>query len=292
MKIGQEWRELSVEEHKQRALQILIRVADFCEKSGLQYFLAYGTLIGAVRHHGFIPWDDDIDVQMPRPDYDKFAELFNQSEYAGELKAISPEDPEGKHTFIKVCDKNTMKIENGIDYHDSCNLGIDIDVFPLDGLYAQDDLYKERFNEKKELCDKYLMINRKTYTGDLTFSITSVLKIVKRATTSLFGRTAKLVSPKWRKEYLLRELYRLETEVDYVTAEMVGCNCMSNDIFGDRYPKAFYETSLIMDFEGHPLRVPIGYDEILTKQYGDYMTPPPISQQVTHHGNKVFARIN
>ena len=73
---------------------------------------------------------------------------------------------------------------------------------------------------------------------------------------------------------------------------MVGCNCMSNDIFGDRYPKAFYENSLIMDFEGHPLRVPIGYDEILTKQYGDYMTPPPISQQVTHHGNKVFARIN
>lgn len=67
------WRELSVDEHKQRALNILLEVASFCDENNIRYFLAYGTLIGAIRHKGFIPWDDDVDIQMPRPDYERFA---------------------------------------------------------------------------------------------------------------------------------------------------------------------------------------------------------------------------
>ena len=70
-------KELTIEEHKKLALDILIDVADFCEKNGIRYFLAYGTLIGAIRHKGYIPWDDDIDIMIPRPDYDKFLKLYS-----------------------------------------------------------------------------------------------------------------------------------------------------------------------------------------------------------------------
>ena len=81
---------------------------------------------------------------------------------------------------------------------------------------------------------------------------------------------------------------QLETEIPYDTAKLVGTNCAGFDVYGDRYPKSCYESFIYMNFEGHKLRGSVGYDEILTKQYGDYMTPPPVEKQVTHHSNKVY----
>lgn len=130
-------RNISFEEMKKVELEILSFFADFCETHNLRYFLAYGTLIGAIRHKGFIPWDDDVDIQMPREDYDILISLFNignDSPY----RLISPLEKQSCYTIVKIIDTRTIKIENGIK---NDPLGIDIDIFPLDGIPSVDKAY-------------------------------------------------------------------------------------------------------------------------------------------------------
>ena len=124
-------KQLTIEEVKKMNLDILSVVADFCEKNGLRYWLYYGTLIGAIRHNGYIPWDDDIDIAMPRPDYEKFLKTFNQT--SGSLyKVIEDRISIGYHTpFAKVHNPETI-IES--EFSDEMAFGVFIDIFPFDGV--------------------------------------------------------------------------------------------------------------------------------------------------------------
>lgn len=158
-------RELTVEEHKKIALDILIEIAKFCDENKISYYLAYGTLVGAVRHKGFIPWDDDIDIQMPRNDYEKFVRRFNAGHK--HLQVVSPTDNAAKHTFAKVIDTRTVKVENGINYKDNEYLGIDVDVFPLDGQPDDEKEYKKYYKKKHDLYQLYYTTNIKGATSKI-----------------------------------------------------------------------------------------------------------------------------
>ena len=132
MRIGQKMKELTIEELKEVELNILKDVAKFCEINKIQYFLCGGTLLGAIRHKGFIPWDDDIDIAMPRADYERFFKLYNGNN--SRYKADSLENNNNWHmSFGRVGDINTVLYEHTLKnkykkYHAF------IDIFPVDGL--------------------------------------------------------------------------------------------------------------------------------------------------------------
>ena len=138
---------LSLEELKKVELDILIWFADICEQEKLNYTLSYGTLLGAVRHKGFIPWDDDIDVAMPRPDYEKFIEYCNTHET--HYKLIDIHNDKGyNYLFAKVYDPNTTIVEKYANRF-KANYGVYIDIFPVDGFGDDLDYALKFYNQYK-----------------------------------------------------------------------------------------------------------------------------------------------
>ena len=130
---------LSLEECKKISLDILLDIRDFCDAHDITYYLSVGTLLGAIRHKGYIPWDDDIDIMMPRPDYKRLLD-----EYDGKYRILKPET--GRLYYAKAYDTSTVRYEPGVDYNKYDPIGVDIDIFPLDGMVDDkkilDKLYK------------------------------------------------------------------------------------------------------------------------------------------------------
>ncbi len=265
-------RELSLEENKQFQLDILKNVAEFCDENGLRYFLAYGTLIGAVRHKGFIPWDDDIDIQMPRPDYDIFIRTYKNDIY----KAIAPAEDMSKHSVVKVIDTRTIKCEKGIKYKTGKELGIDIDVFPLDGQPECEKEFKKYYKKKQRLL-KYFH-----------YTIFDIKRLsLKAKIASFLSRTyANLLNAK----NIMKKIAKINKKFSYESCKYIGATDSLYNSINNRNPKEWYNDTVNMEFEGCEFKAPVGYDEILKKMYGDYMALPPKEKQVTHHSNKVYLK--
>lgn len=132
-------REMTLEEVKLLELDALKFIDSVCKENGLIYFAAYGTLLGAIRHKGFIPWDDDIDIYMPRPDFIKFVEVINNYEHPYSIRSLN--DKDYFHAFAKLSDDRTYLIEKQFKSK-SRELGVYVDIFILDGL--PDDIKKHR----------------------------------------------------------------------------------------------------------------------------------------------------
>ncbi len=144
-------KEITLEEMKGIELNILKQIHELCISQGFRYFLIGGTLLGAVRHKGFIPWDDDIDIGMPRSDYERFIEYCSSNEVPFKL-VCNKTDPNYGYLFAKAVDRNTVLIEENAN-KDGAELGIYVDIFPIDGLgntfdEAINSLNKTRFNRE------------------------------------------------------------------------------------------------------------------------------------------------
>ncbi len=261
---------ISFEEAKRVELDILLHVAKFCDEHGLRYFLAYGTLIGAVRHKGFIPWDDDIDIQMPREDYEKLIEIYPKENTDEKYFLLTPEMKGAHHPYVKIIDTRTVKKELGAKKNSL--LGVDIDVFPLDG--QPDDLqaYGKFYDKLYTLYKRYLYSD--TALKGLPF---------KTKIHMLLYRPFALC-----RKGILKKANKIHSLYPYESSKYVGSVTTIYNGRGNRALKTAFDGYVTLEFEGHLLKAPKGYDEILRTIYGDYMKLPPEEQQHAHHINEMY----
>ena len=257
---------LTHQEVQQEELNILLEFDRLCQKNHLRYSLAGGTLLGAVRHKGFIPWDDDIDVCMPRPDYEKLIEIFNDQANT-ELFFLSPTTEKmAPYPYIKMQFRNVMIEEKG--FNEVENLWIDI--FPVDGLPEERrkliSVYrKSTFYRKLIIFDKWKSVQ--LYGGRHSKLVASGILLFVR----LYGNVRAV-----RNSIKLAKKYKYE-DSKYVGAVTWGCYGI-----GERMLKSEYEKLVDVEFEGHTFKAMSCWDSYLTGIYGDYMQLPPEDKRVCH----------
>ena len=263
-------KQISLNEYKKVILNILVKVDQICRENNINYFLFAGTLLGAVRHKGFIPWDDDIDISMMREDYNQLAKVIQNGDYGLNFIRIE-EHVDCIYPYGKICDKNTVLIEKNFKTVEG--YGAFIDVFPFDYMPDSDE---EMRKLSKKWFRKYQFLTHCARTGyeknqststnlkrTLAFALTRCFdsgKIVinmNEAFKNMNGRITKHVGLAWWKCAWLAEDYSETSEVD---------------------------------FEGYRFLAPKDPDRVLKTHFGDYMKLPSKDQRVLKHQLECYYR--
>ena len=263
-------RKIEINELKSLQLDILNKVHAFCENNNITYYLGYGTLLGAIRHNGYIPWDDDIDIIMPREDYEKFIRFFRDND----LEALSLyKDSHFPFPITKVSHRYTCLVEESSYKYD--RLGVNIDVFPIDGLSTNimrakcHVVFLRLLTTIMEL-KKMKISKRRSYLKNLILVASQIIFFIipLRILLKLIDFISKTYSYKSSK--YVEQLYvpRLSRIVE---------------------KKVFYEKELHA-FENYKFYIPKGYDCYLRSLYGDYMKLPPLSARLPKHHFIAFWR--
>ena len=255
-----------IREIQQMELGIMEYIHEVCQKIGVKYFLAYGSLIGAVRHKGFIPWDDDMDICMLREDYEKLQdylisnpdERYEVMSYKNNLNYVYP--------FMKVQDNQTYLLEE--DVRIDSNMGIYVDIFPVDG-YEDDSVFKDKMTrliKKRQLsCYTFKGI---TNTKSLLNSLIRYISVI----VFYFTNTNKYIRG-------IDELAKSRKVDDYELVDYL----IYKDMHKPVWKREWLEQTIMGVFEGKEFMIPKKYHEILTSDYGDYMQLPPVELRFSHH---------
>lgn len=262
---------------KKILLKTLQAFIDFCKKYHLTYFGACGTCLGAIRHKGFIPWDDDIDVYMPRKDYEKVIALREKLQGTGyELFKFGDSSVDtGIYTisFLKFCDANTTIWERESM---PCIFGVFVDIFPLDEVGNKDIANILSTKYKKAIFHYYLSIR------DWRFK--DLIKAIKNhsihQTLSFFFNA---MIRKFRKKHYLKLSQSLEQKIKEQKGDKLAYYAWGSSFDRGTSPKSLLENLIEVPFENIKIVVPANYDFYLRQQYKDWQTPPPIEQRVSHH---------
>lgn len=264
-------KELSLQEIKEVELDILKMFHSFCVENNIRYFISHGTLLGALRYKGFIPWDDDLDVLVPREDYDRLLTIFRDSERYRLLAFERNRDY--LFPYAKLCDMTTRKVEG--DYNNGVELGLDIDVFPLD--HWDNDLEKARQEAKRQRQNMFCLGLTKLHKPDSLHPVKRFVKGIVMAFYKLRGSA-----------YYVEKIVRGAHKPEQKGSRYMGAKAWNVYGEGDILPAEVFAEAIELEFEGEKFFAPVGYDTLLTSFYGDYMPEPPVEKRKTHHSFKAY----
>ncbi len=267
---------MTLKEIQEVGLKILHDVHNFCVAKQINYTLYGGTMIGAIRHKGFIPWDDDVDIAMPRPDYERFIEEYRSD---SGYKLICYEHGGSQLAFARVCEMTDTYVKQSLPWCKHAT-GVYIDVFPLDG--APDD-----YNEAKH------------FIRNLHFSWTC-LKLSRVSQRKL--KEQKTIKRKFNvlvRKILFRNYFT--KQIDWTKRHIDACrsipynatNHFANVSFMEYKMKEYqskddFQSAILVPFEDGLFYVCNGYDHLMRIKYGDYMQLPPEQQRLLKHGGSGY----
>jgi lipopolysaccharide cholinephosphotransferase len=271
-------KEMTIQEIKGCSLGILDFVDNVCRENNLVYYLCGGTLLGAVRHEGFIPWDDDIDIMMPRRDYERLLDIWpRECQYKALYYKNTPDFP---YAYGKIIDNRTIKIE---PYRKKCRLiGVDIDVFPIDNL-PDDDMETVKYYNAIAKIQSKLALQISTYRKGST-----ILRTVAKNGMRLYERIIESLGVT-SIDKTTESFDRLAQKYNQTETEFCGITSISHYGIREKNPKSNFNTKVSVNFEGKEYPAPNGYADYLSRLYGkNYMQLPPVEMRHTHHSYKAF----
>lgn len=270
-------KELSFREIQLGEFEVLKKFTEICEKLNLRYYLFYGTLLGAIRHKGFIPWDDDIDIAMPRPDYEKFLKYFN--EHKDEFPDLELMNCRTHKKYIypisRLCDtRYYVDYEGAVEY----GLGLFIDLYPLDGCGNTIEESEKIHKKNKYLCSFIFLAGGKSFSSSLSGGfVRSCLKFIGFLFAKICGAP-----------FFARQLEKNSMKYSYEDSKYVDCTVWYTIPY--HHEREWFNDPISCEFEGSMFPIPKNYDDLLKDWYGDYMKLPPEEEQIGHHYYKAYLK--
>ena len=258
-------RELSLDEMKKIELEMVEDIANFCEENNIDYFLCGGSLLGAIRHKGFIPWDDDIDLGMTRDNYEKFIKTFSSEKYnlfysTGDAPYYLP--------FIKVCDKRTV-LKGITDF--GSEMGVWVDIFPMD--QVPEDMKKTQ-----------KFVRRMTWKRFFVIAMTADDIHNRKFTSRVFIHLVRIYMKLFRvkKAKVMEKYDRCAKKYSSIETSKMGCVVWGYGM-GEICDRSVFENTTFAPFEHLSVRILENYHPYLEGIYGDYMKLPPEEKRVLKH---------
>ena len=259
-------KKMTIKDIQKVSLDIMRDVHEFCVENNIKYSLQGGTLLGAIRHNGFIPWDDDIDIVMPRPDYERFCKTY-RSKNGHQL--VSRHNNDCYLMFARVCDTEKTFVKCEIPWT-NISTGVFVDIFPLDGAEDDFEIASNRMNEIHRLFQKSLRVRGKYLKWSDAHGIKEKVKLIAKNIV-------------YHHSNVFDEYDKRCKEIPYGST-----NHYCNIAYLEYGMKEYHRTDVLKERVLHPFEdaefyIMKGFDEALHEKFGDYMILPPEEKRITKH---------